>query len=136
MQNMPDSIRAKRMQSAESYAKATTKIQTGLIAQDVEKAAKDLGYSFDGVNAPQNSTDNYSVAYSQFIMPLIKAVQELSKINDAKDARIDTLQKQNSDLQKQFNDLKPRYYPFSKSRKVAAHAVELFQRNHNHTQQH
>ena len=25
MQNMPDSIRAKRMQSAESYAKATTK---------------------------------------------------------------------------------------------------------------
>jgi len=106
MQNMPDSIRAKRMQSAESYAKATTKIQTGLIAQDVEKAAKDLGYSFDGVNAPQNSTDNYSVAYSQFIMPLIKAVQELSKINDAKDARIDTLQKQNSDLQKQFNDLK------------------------------
>ena len=46
MQNMPDSIRAKECKSAESYAKATTKIQTGLIAQDVEKSGKDLGYSF------------------------------------------------------------------------------------------
>jgi trimeric autotransporter adhesin len=76
MQLMPDSIKAKRMQSEEDYAKATKKIQTGFIAQEVEKTAKELGYDFDGVNAPQNQTDNYSIAYSQFIMPLVKALQE------------------------------------------------------------
>jgi hypothetical protein len=44
--------------------------------QDVEKLAKELGYSFDGVHTPTNDKDHYSLAYSQFIMPLVKAVQE------------------------------------------------------------
>ena len=92
MQNMPDSIKAKRMQTPDQYAKAATKIQTGFIAQEVEKTAKEMGYDFDGVNAPKNNTDNYSIAYSQFVVPLVKAVQELSAKND--------------DLQKQINDLK------------------------------
>jgi hypothetical protein len=99
MQNMPDSIKAKRNQNAEDNSKASTKIQTGFVAQEVEKTTKELGYDFDGVNAPKNLTDNYSIAYSQFVVPLVKAVQELSKTNDAKDAKIDS-------LQKQFNELK------------------------------
>lgn len=98
MQNMPDSIRMKRMQKPEVYSKAATKIQTGFVAQEVEKTAKELGYNFDGVNAPKNPTDNYSIAYSQFVVPLVKAVQELSKLNDDKDAKIDNLQKQIDDL--------------------------------------
>jgi hypothetical protein len=106
MQNMPDSIKAQKMQKAEDYARAATKIQTGLIAQEVEKTAKDLGYNFDGVKAPQNPTDHYRIAYSEFVMPLIKAVQELSKINDNKDAKIDDLQKQLDAQQKEIDEMK------------------------------
>lgn len=83
MQSMPDSnLKARKIKKQESYAQAAAKIQTGFIAQEVEKTAKEIGYNFDGVNAPKNLTDNYSIAYSQFVVPLVKAVQELSKQND------------------------------------------------------
>lgn len=54
------------------------KIETGFIAQEVEAAAKQLNYIFDGVQIPQNDKDPYALAYSQFVVPLVKAVQELS----------------------------------------------------------
>jgi hypothetical protein len=99
MRYMPDSVKARRMQNTDTSAKASSKIHTGLIAQEVEETAKTIGYNFDGVNAPENPTDNYSIAYGQFVIPLVKAVQELSKMNDDKDAKI-------KDLQKQIDELK------------------------------
>ena len=51
-------------------------LHTGFLAQDVEKIADELGYQFDGIHKPTNDRDHYSLAYSQFIMPLVKAVQE------------------------------------------------------------
>lgn len=61
-------------------------VHTGFIAQDVEDIINKLGYKFDGLNVPQNPTDNYSINYSQFIMPLVKAVQEQQKqINELRE---------------------------------------------------
>jgi len=51
-------------------------VKTGLIAQEVESAALDVGYDFDGVVKPQNKNDHYRLSYSSIVMPLIKAVQE------------------------------------------------------------
>ncbi len=79
---------------------------SGFIAQEVEAAAKKIDYDFSGVHKPQNDKDPYGLSYADFVVPLVKAVQELSKMNDAKDAKIDTLQQQNANLQKEFNDLK------------------------------
>ena len=63
--------------SKHSAAYAGTKqLRTGFLAQDIEKAAAALGYKFDGVHIPENDKDYYSVAYSQFIMPLVKGMQE------------------------------------------------------------
>ena len=128
MQNMPDDIKAARKQTPEQYAKAKSKIQTGFVAQEVEKTAKEIGYNFDGVNAPQNETDNYSIAYSQFVVPLVKAVQELSKQNDglgvmndelktknelqdkkiaAQQEQIDELKKMMQTFQQNFNNCNP-----------------------------
>jgi len=57
--------------------------QSGFIAQEVVKAANETGYDFNGVFVPSNeNNENYSIAYSQFVVPLVKAVQELSKQND------------------------------------------------------
>ncbi|MBL7885544.1 MAG: tail fiber domain-containing protein [Flavobacterium sp.] len=62
----------------EDFSKSTAIIRTGFLAQDVEKICTDLGYNFDGLHIPDanNPTDNYGIAYSQFIMPIVKAVQE------------------------------------------------------------
>lgn len=57
-------------------------LHTGFLAQDVEKLANELGYQFDGLHKPSNDRDHYSLAYSQFIMPLVKAVQEQQKMID------------------------------------------------------
>jgi len=65
---------------------------SGFIAQEVEKTAKEVGYDFNGVHVPENDDDNYSLAYGEFVVPLVKAVQELSKQND--------------DLKKEVDDLK------------------------------
>jgi hypothetical protein len=56
-------------------------IQTGFIAQEVEAAAKELGFNFDAVVAPQNEKDNYGLRYAEFVVPLVKAVQELHAEN-------------------------------------------------------
>ncbi len=66
-------------------------IYTGFIAQDVEKAAKKLGYNFSGVDVPKNENDLYGLRYDEFVVPLVKAVQELSAKNDNLQKQIDEL---------------------------------------------
>ena len=61
-------------------------LESGFMAQEVEKAAKELGYEFNGVDAPKNEKDYYGLRYSQFVVPLVKAVQELNEKLEQKDA--------------------------------------------------
>lgn len=68
-------------------------LHTGFLAQDVERIAKELGYRFDGLHAPVNDKDHYSLAYSQFIMPLVKAVQEQQQIIEKQQKHIESLEK-------------------------------------------
>ncbi len=56
-------------------------VYSGFIAQDVEEAAKETGYDFSGVDAPKNDKDVYGLRYAEFVVPLVKAVQELSQEN-------------------------------------------------------
>ena len=48
----------------------------GLLAQEVEAAAKEIGFEFDGVEVPKEPNETYSLRYSVLTVPLIKAVQE------------------------------------------------------------
>ena len=72
---MPDAVR-KRYTEGVDFNTSTAIRQSGFIAQEVEQAMKDCGYDFDGLHRPANEQDNYSLAYSQFVVPLVKAVQE------------------------------------------------------------
>jgi hypothetical protein len=74
-------------------------VYTGFIAQDVEKAAKSLNYDFSGVDAAKNDKDLYGLRYGDFVVPLVKGEQELSKENDS-------LKSVLSSLQDQINELK------------------------------
>jgi hypothetical protein len=49
---------------------------SGFIAQDVEKAADECGYSFSGVDKPKSEGALYGLRYAEFTVPLVKAVQE------------------------------------------------------------
>jgi hypothetical protein len=55
---------------------ASKKLHTGFVAQDVETAGKKLGYDFSGLDKPKNASDVYGLRYSEFVVPLVKAVQE------------------------------------------------------------
>lgn len=81
-------------------------VYTGFIAQDVEKAARSLNYDFSGVDAAKNNKDLYGLRYADFVVPLVKAVQELSNMNDAKDASIDTLKLMLTAQQNEIDELK------------------------------
>ncbi|MEI6853919.1 MAG: tail fiber domain-containing protein [Bacteroidota bacterium] len=75
--------------------------QTGFIAQEVENAANEIGYKFDGVHHPVNEKDNYTVGYATFVVPLVKGMQE-------QQVMIDELKKQVADLQEQLNKIQAR----------------------------
>jgi trimeric autotransporter adhesin len=91
---MPDSIAQHYLPTAEEQAKDKEYTHTGFVAQEVEATAKAIGYAFDGVNAPKNPTDNYSIAYSQFVPSLVKAVQELAAQNEEMKKEIENLKKE------------------------------------------
>jgi hypothetical protein len=50
--------------------------RTGFIAQEVHQAAKQVDFDFDGIVQPEINGGHYSLAYSSFVVPLVKAVQE------------------------------------------------------------
>ncbi len=63
----------------------------GFVAQDVEQLVQENDYVFTGVKAPENDKDHYGLKYSEFVVPLTKAVQELSAIVEAQQQEINEL---------------------------------------------
>ncbi len=66
---------------------------TGFIAQEVEAAANKIGFNFSGVDKPKNDTDQYSLRYAEFVVPLVKAVQEQQAVIESQNKKIDALLK-------------------------------------------
>ncbi len=74
---------------------------SGFLAQDIEQLVNDLGFeSFDAIHKPTNETDNYSLSYSHFVIPLVKAVQEQQEIITQQNTLIDSLIKRLELLEK------------------------------------
>ena len=90
---IPDSLRIK--------SKNAPVIQSGFVAQDVEKLLADMGITnFNGLNIPQNKNDYYSIRYAEFVVPLVKAVQELSALDKEKELKIELLEEKINRLEK------------------------------------
>ena len=99
MQAMPDSIRENRMLSDEDYFESSSIVRTGFIAQEVEAAAKKVGFDFDGVSTPENESDLYSIRYAEFVVPLVKAMQEQQKTIEELQATVKNLLKRIESLE-------------------------------------
>ena len=94
MQAMPDSIKERRMLSDADYLESSSIVRTGFIAQEVEAAAKKVGFDFDGVSTPENETDLYGIRYAEFVVPLVKAMQEQQEMIEELLKRIEALEKE------------------------------------------
>jgi len=84
---------------------------TGFVAQEVEVAADKTGYDFSGVQKPSNEKDTYAVRYAEFVVPLVKAVQELASANELLvvtnkelEARINTINIRMAEIEKRLDD--------------------------------
>jgi trimeric autotransporter adhesin len=93
-----------------AYDEATKIRRSGFIAQEVEKAALATGYNFSGIIHPKTAEEHYSLSYESFVVPLVKAVQELSKeqqqLIDAQNKKIEQQDKKLIALQQQLDDIK------------------------------
>jgi hypothetical protein len=69
---------------------------TGFIAQEVEQAAIQSGFDFSGVDKPRSENDLYGLRYGEFVVPLVKAVQELNA----------ELKMQNAELKNEIAEIK------------------------------
>jgi trimeric autotransporter adhesin len=66
------------MPENDSEAKKPTERTAGFIAQEVEALVKKTGFVFHGVEVPKSERDHYGIRYEAFVVPLVKAVQELA----------------------------------------------------------
>ena len=83
---VPDSLFDSKAASKEKPVR-----QTGFVAQEVDKLVKRSGYIFGGIDAPKNDNDPYTVRYAEFVVPLVKAVQELSALVAEQQEQLDQL---------------------------------------------
>jgi hypothetical protein len=67
-----DSIGTNKLAIAEKEAV----LYSGFIAQEVELAAKESNFNFSGIDIPDNECNLYGLRYEEFVVPLVKAVQE------------------------------------------------------------
>jgi hypothetical protein len=87
IQNMPDSMKTIHQQGMD-FAPSTAIVHSGFIAQDVQKAAIACGFTSSIVNVPADSNkEMYSLGYAEIVVPLVKAVQELSGTVDSLKSR-------------------------------------------------
>lgn len=62
-----------------AHQKSQTRF-TGFLAQEVEQAAQTANYNFSGVDAPKSDKEAYGLRYAEFVVPLVKTVQEQQAI--------------------------------------------------------
>lgn len=66
---------------------------SGFIAQEVEAAATKAGYEFSGVVPPPNGKGAYTLRYAEFVVPLVKAIQEQQEYIEKLEARLQKLER-------------------------------------------
>jgi trimeric autotransporter adhesin len=94
-------------ETEEIDARATqSKIKhTGFVAQEVEETAKQLNYDFSGIDKPKNDKDLYGLRYADFVVPLVKAVQEQQQQIEQQKQQINEQQNRIDKLEQLVNKL-------------------------------
>jgi len=102
--NMSDSTRLKHF-AGKDFNPSTAVRQSGFVAQEVELAAQETSYDFNGIHKPDGPDDSYGLAYGEFVVPLVKAVQEQQKLIEAQQLQINSKDSVLTSLQNQIDQL-------------------------------
>jgi trimeric autotransporter adhesin len=87
-----------------NYISDNTKVRhDGFIAQDIEQIMKDLNLPFSGLK--KSNDGMYSLAYSDFVMPLVNAVKEQKTMIDNQQIQIGNQQIQIDELKKMVESM-------------------------------
>jgi hypothetical protein len=78
---------------------------SGFLAQDVEAAASAVGYEFSGVDRPKTEGAVMGLRYSEFVVPLVKAMQEQQTMIEEQKQMIDSQQRAIEVLMKRLETL-------------------------------
>ncbi|MAX70723.1 MAG: hypothetical protein CMC76_06415 [Flavobacteriaceae bacterium] len=88
-ENTPDSLRIREAEKLK-----TQEIQTGFIAQEVEQAAQAVGFDFHGVVKPYDENGTYALRYAEFVVPLVKAMQEQQEVIETQNQELKSLREE------------------------------------------
>ena len=95
---IPEELKA----SADEKAKVR---YTGFLAQEVEWAADASGYDFSGIDTPTEGNDAYGIRYAEFVVPLVKAIQEQQEIIEGQTQEIQAYQSALEHLTNKVNQM-------------------------------
>lgn len=96
-----------------AMAEKETITYTGFIAQEVEAAATSTGFNFSGVDAPKSDKEVNGLRYEEFVVPLVKAIQEQQQMLHAQDQKLGSIE---SDIQEINRKLTQAKKPFGNQR--------------------
>ncbi len=106
----PDSLRVPEDETVKAR-----EIQIGFVAQEVEQAARELGFDFHAIDKPKNENDTYGLRYAEFVPVLVKALQEQQNIIRKQRKKITDLKE---DFDKKIQTLEQRILSLEKSMKT------------------
>jgi hypothetical protein len=92
---------ANRETMHKALAEKEQMIWTGFVAQEVDAAATAAGFQFSGVDKPRNADGVYGLRYAEFVVPLVKAIQEQQQSIEA----LQELRKENAELKARLERL-------------------------------
>ena len=82
---------------------------TGFIAQEVEEAANSVNFDFSGVdNSGVENGGPYGLRYAEFVVPLVKAVQEQQDVIEDLRLKVEDLILENAEMKRQIEGLQGR----------------------------
>ena len=110
---------------------AVLEVELKARAQEVEAAATVTGFDFSGVDKPQNETGLYGLRYAEFVVPLVKAVQEQQSLLrelgaeiEMQKLEIEKLSRQNVGMEGENAALKSQLYKITAALQGAGITVE------------
>jgi uncharacterized membrane protein YfhO len=74
-------------------SKAENVRQSGFMAQEVEELVNKNAFAFYGVDKSRGPNDPYGIRYAEFVVPLVKAVQELAAKVEAQQSTLEEQRK-------------------------------------------
>jgi hypothetical protein len=92
-------------QLLKDYQKASQIRYSGFIAQEVETAAQTINYNFSGISKPEKSDGHYGLDYASFVVPIVKAEQELANENAMLKKQIQELENKNKTIELRLQKL-------------------------------